>query len=171
MNLLTSIILGLLMALWAVGISVAAADGMPPQCYDYNILDHWTRSEGWGDGVSCDDLDSSRPISADWKGGDKWYRLMGEAGIVIPEHNIGTGHCGTESPGYIVNFHPRNVGETFDHVKVCFRWNGNDCNWSKIINVTNCVTETEDKQFSQFYVYFLPTVEHCSLKYCGSYEM
>ena len=97
--------------------------------------------------------------SIDWEG-PSWYRFQPPAGVVMPEYFPGFWHCGTWGSGWMNGTHPQEMYETKE-VTVCYGWiwSGNQCYFSNKISVTNC---------GNFYVYYLPSVPGCNLRYCGA---
>lgn len=89
-------------------------------------------------------------------GGDGWYRFVGEGGSRMPEEPQLEYDCGTDAPGWLDGAHPTGWGETAS-VRTCYRWSGDDCNWSNDIRITNC---------GQFYAYELVTPPVSCLAYC-----
>jgi hypothetical protein len=64
--------------------------------------------------------------------------------------------CGTGSTGWYNGVYPSIPGQTVNG-NTCFNWNGNTCNWSTSIRVTNC---------NGYYVFYLVPPPVCSLRYC-----
>merc|ERR1711970_636533 len=136
---------------------------MPAQCTDYLILDDSTRHISYGKGHYCDDNygdhwwdDDTAP---DWQNGTNWYRILPPAGRVIPDVSPDWHHCGTTATGWFKGSHPLGVGETKNGT-ICFDNGVTDCFMSKEIQVTKCHPD--------FYVYNLPEIDLCDLRYCGA---
>ncbi len=66
-----------------------------------------------------------------------------------------TYRCNTHAPGWYGGSYP-GIGLTVSGT-VCYNWNSNTCNWSNLIQVTNC---------NGYYVYGLISPPVCSLRYC-----
>ena len=101
-------------------------------------------------GLSCDKPGSYQ--SADWQG-PSWYRMQQPAGTMMIETEYQKRHCDTYRPGYLVGGHPVVTGQRVNRT-VSFHW-GQD----KDIEVTNC---------GNYYVYNLPEVYGCTVRYCST---
>ena len=105
---------------------------------------------------NCDDSDDAR--SPDWKG-PGWYRLTGAAGTRIPEKTPGYLHCSTYAPGWLRGVHPSTPGDQVV-ATICFDGGSyGDCYESVNTTVIHC---------GDFYLYDLPVIPDCLLRYCGS---
>ena len=89
--------------------------------------------------------------------GNKWYRFVENAGTSMPEICPPRRRCSANAPGWLNGKHPT-VEEGEVTRTVCFQYGGSCCYWSKHVKVFNC---------SAFYVYKLPNVGGCYLRYCG----
>ena len=102
--------------------------------------------------------------SVDWKG-EGWYRVMGGAGMRIPEdpftsvQSTGYKHCGTYCPGYLSSgSHPQTPGQLVDNVKVCYNCNGNICNYNNnVVKIRHC---------GEYFVYYLTRASTTPMRYC-----
>ena len=101
--------------------------------------------------------DAAGRSNTDWQG-PGWYRFTSGAGNQMPTSAPPTSHCGTAATGWLQSNHPANLGQISDG-KVCFRWSENTCKWFANIKVKNC---------GGFYLYELPQVPICNLRYCGT---
>ena len=122
---------------------------------DYQILNASTRNrnhKGTWRTAACDYNDHNE----DWKG-PGWYRMMNPAGSKIPEKPPPFDHCGTLNPGWMNGVHPSQHGETQER-EICFNVRGNTCYKKTTITVINC---------KDYFVYNLPEVPACLLRYCG----
>ena len=105
-----------------------------------------------------------RRNSIDWKG-EAWYRVMGAAGMRIPEdpftsvQSTGYKHCGTYCPGYLSSgSHPQTPGQLVDNVKVCYNCNGNICNYNNnVVKIRHC---------GEYFVYYLTKASTTPMRYC-----
>ena len=109
-------------------------------------------------------------ISDDWQG-EAWYRVMGGAGIRIPENpfkSVQSGfdkYCRTSCPGYLPSgSHPQTPGELVTNVKVCYNCGGNMCNcdhsnlpWKNYVKIRHC---------GEYFVYYLTEGMTCAVRYC-----
>ena len=89
--------------------------------------------------------------------GNKWYRFVENAGTSMPEICPPRRRCSANAPGWLNGKHPT-VEEGEVTRTVCFQYGASCCYWSKHVKVFNC---------SGFYVYKLPNVGGCYLRYCG----
>jgi len=92
--------------------------------------------------------------SSDWQGNNKWYRFVGGSGQLarsVPS----TGRCHTN----VGAFSPSSLPATglTKPIVVCYG-KANSCLPNKEAMVTNC---------GSFYVYQLPDVPYCSVRYCA----
>ena len=101
--------------------------------------------------------------SPDWKGGNKWYRFVGDAGTQMPEQSPGYKQCGTYGSGWLRGKHPSIVGEVITQAEVCFdRGTEGDCpsRYSTTIKIKRC---------DGYFIYFLSTPPTNNyLRYCGT---
>ena len=90
--------------------------------------------------------------------GWKWYKIDMKNGLFgkIPESHVEKGYCQTDSPGFIIDKHPVNVGEV-KNATICF------------VDVSFCdsATDVQIKNCGEYFLYFLPTVPKCDLRYCA----
>ena len=122
---------------------------------DYKDLDDPSRGSDYY-GKYCDD--SMMLPSPDWEG-PGLYRIVQPAGLVLPEHPVGYGHCSTEATGWLNGSHPTEPGETVERT-VCFQGISNmTCAWQQEIQVTNC---------GDYFLYGLQEVPVCYARYCSS---
>jgi len=136
---------------------------MPAECTDYLILNDSTRHISYGKGHYCDDNygdhwwdDDTAP---DWQNGTNWYRILPPAGKVIPDVSPDWHHCGTTATGWFKGLHPAEVGDS-KNATICFDNGITNCFMSKAIQVTKC--------YPDFFVYNLPEIDLCDLRYCGA---
>ena len=87
-----------------------------------------------------------------------WYRFEGAAGVRIPNTPQAKFACGTDAPGWMMGDYPTVEDGAVDRT-VCFAWTNDDCTWTVPIKVLNCGTT---------YVFQLPNVPQCALRYCGT---
>ena len=66
-------------------------------------------------------------------------------------------HCGTVGTGWLSGGHPLPSDGVVSR-KVCFKYNGIDCNWETNVDVVNCN--------NAYYVYYLKDVFGCYYGYC-----
>ena len=86
---------------------------VPVECEEYQILDDYSRNSRCGQpGHSpwsyCDHNDRD-DTSPDWRGGNRWYRFLPPAGLVMPEYPQKVTQCGTGisvAPGWLHDSHP-----------------------------------------------------------------
>ena len=152
-------ITGVLVICLTAAVIGSSASELPPQCYEYLILDDSTRNVNHGvEEAYCDNDndDDWATTSPDWQG-ENWYRMMSPAGVVMTETSLERAHCGTYYPGWIRGTHPTDEGETVT-VEVCFSW-FDDCSYTQNIDITNC---------GEYYVYLLPETPMCHLRYCAA---
>ena len=119
----------------------------------------------------CDNTDPGEGFtSPDWQG-PNCYRLLGQAGKMIPEQVIDAKHCGTHAVGYLKdnNKHPSKDEGPVER-QVCFSEReegggifGEKCARTMNISILNC---------GQYYVYKLDNVpcDTVPAKYCGTNE-
>jgi cysteine-rich repeat protein len=88
-----------------------------------------------------------------------WYRFSGAAGTRIADAPPGKFACGTDSPGWMMGALPL-AGEGAVDRTVCFEWTNSTCTWSVPIKAINCGVAG--------YVFQLPDVPQCALRYCGA---
>ena len=163
-------------------------------CQEYNILDESSRNKNYVDNAIyyCDqeydlkhgELNPHLHLTS-WKG-PGWYRFMEPAGtqLIEYEHITGQGQCSAMLQVYLVGDHNSiQMGEIVDR-EVCmfnsniFNQNGNACvdpyyayyPYHTInIKIKKC---EEHKWIGEhvwlpFYVYELPDVPICVVRYCG----
>ena len=94
----------------------------------------------------------------DNKVGGNWHRFLGPAGLVMPLAAPSNYSCGTDAPGWMQGTYPAEDAGIVART-VCFSWFGDPCSWSVEISVRNC---------GQYFVFKLPNVPECSLRYCGA---
>ena len=136
---------------------------LPEHCYNYNVLDSFTRNyqiteHNFCNGDYCCDQEGHSRVTPDWKGSG-WYRITGQAGTKIVDDPVDYYHCGTRATGWLSGGHP-SPGEGVVTRKVCFVYSlpNDDCNWEADVDVLNCN--------NAYYVYNLVDTIHCSLGYC-----
>lgn len=122
---------------------------LPSQCYSYVPNTDGTRSISYG--VRSSGCDSASTFGSS----PAWVRFSGAAGTVLASSAPSINSCSTDAPGWYTGSYPSAGGTTSG--TVCYNWNGNTCNWSNAVSVTNC---------NGFYVYQLTTPPNCSLRYC-----
>jgi len=132
----------------------------PQQCQQYWLLDDPTRNvEGGYEEEYCDGFQDEYD-SPDWKG-QGWYRMIEPAGKQIPEETPGAYHCGTSATGWLNGSHPQFTDATFKEM-VCFDYGQGPtsiCDRNVNVEITNC---------GDFFVYLLPEVPSCYLRYCSA---
>jgi hypothetical protein len=116
------------------------------ECLTATEIDDPTRLTSYT-GVAAEDCDDSM--------GGQWYRFVG-SGTRIPETAPTTYRCGTDAPGWLSGGHPA-LGDGIASRTVNFHWNNNPSNWSAQVSVINC---------GDYFVYNLPDVPACDLRYC-----
>ena len=127
----------------------STARSLPTQCSSYFTSTDGTRRVTYGVGsVSCDSASIFGSSPA-------WVRFSGAAGTQLLNYSTTNNNCNTHASGWYRGRYP-DPGNTVVGI-VCYNWNGNTCNWSNNIQVTNC---------NNFYVYQLSTPPACSLRYC-----
>ena len=128
--------------------SVAAIPNLlPAECYTYTVNSDATRNSAYNSSTSyCDQNEFSVP---------KWVRFMDLAGTQLASSNPGTGRCGSQYPGYLIDTHPVRTGEK-KTASVCYNYYGG-CNWQSSISITNC---------GDYFVYYLSASPSCSARYC-----
>ena len=123
----------------------------------YQILNDAKRNVGYktvGSAWKCD-KDGYGSESPDWKG-TSWYRMMEPAGTQIPEYAVTNQYCGTSTTGSLKGaHHPTETGVAVDR-KVCFGSCSNS--WARNIKIMKCAS---------YFLYYLPDVVHCNLRYCA----
>ena len=110
---------------------------------NYKSLTNFTRKLNYfpnqttGTGYEADSL-SYRPRSVDWQG-NRWYRVMGDAGTRIREGDR-HGWCKTTCPRYLPSgSHPKTPGELVDNVKVCLNCQGvGNLGWGLTPTILGC---------------------------------
>ena len=122
----------------------------PAECSSYSKLSDASRASGTHRGrvLKCDHYDLAVG----------WYRFTDAAGTRMPTSPVAINHCGTHAPGWMNGQHPTKDDGSVKR-KVCFNWNNNVCLWNIEISVRNC---------GAFYVYQLPRIPYCYLRYCGN---
>ena len=128
--------------LFSIGIS-----GTFPACNSYSSLTTSDRLVSYA--ASSSKCDSGL--------GNNWYRFVEKAGTSMPEICPPRRRCSANAPGWLNGKHPT-VEEGEVTRTVCFQYGASCCRWSKDVKVFNC---------SGFYVYKLPNVPLCYLRYCG----
>lgn len=120
-----------------------------PQCsMAYTTLDDATRHEDYnGGGVTCDDAM-----------GGSWYRFSGASGTKMPTMAPAWESCGTWGPGWLDGEYPE-VADQKVARKVCFLWKDQNCAYDVDVDVVNC---------DDFYLFRLPNVPQCEMRYCGA---
>jgi len=134
-------------------------------CDDYFNLTDSSRNVDHGTGDYCDkssNLPSWADTSPGWKGSN-WYRFTSGAGVMMPESSPGHDHCGTSLSGWLQGTHPTDINVP-KQAKVCFHYwrTGDECYESQNILVNNC---------GDYYVYYLPEISWCELRYCGADQL
>ena len=90
---------------------------------------------------------------------DKDNYLKGASGKQIPEETPGAYHCGTSATGWLNGSHPQFTDATFKEL-VCFDYGPTSiCDRNVNVEITNC---------GDFFVYLLPEVPSCYLRYCSA---
>lgn len=119
------------------------------ECQNYTRLTHRGRRityHSYNKKVYCD------------RGLSGWYRFSGEAGTKMPSSCPFTWRCGTLATGWLNGEHPA-VADGQVTRRACFHWWRGCCSWSRLIKVRDC---------SAYYVYYLPSVPFCYLRYCST---
>jgi hypothetical protein len=124
---------------------VTTDNDVPAQCASYTTLNDPTRSVTYTASVTCDTGIATA-----------WYRFTGSGGTRMPTSAPPINTCGTHAPGWFNGTHPTTAGASVNGT-VCYNWNGNICNWSNGVTVTNC---------NGFFVYRLSVPVVCNLRYC-----
>ena len=115
-------------------------------CHNYKILDDSSRNIlKKGDDVHYYHDLPDRRESPDWQG-NSWYRFKSPAGTKLSEDPLPIWSCTSYYPSWIKAKHPIVPGQEISTTACFMDHRGNNCKWSKMIKVKNCV---------QFYVYFL----------------
>ena len=134
-------------------VIASVSSNVPSECWNYQVLSDQTRSV---------DYFSYSYIPCDNSLAAGWYRLMGKAGIQLPErpivNNISPFRCNTHAIAWITQPHPR-FGEGKVARTVCFHWFGASCQWS--------VPQTTVINCGNYFVYYLKPTPTCHLRYCG----
>ncbi|XP_073502248.1 uromodulin-like [Phyllobates terribilis] len=86
-----------------------------------------------------------------------WYRFQGKTEQRIPEHCIKEFSCGTQSPLWINDTHPK-VEDGTVNATVCASWNGDCCAWRHPISIRACP--------GGYYVYKIQNTPICNAAYC-----
>ena len=112
----------------------------------------------------CDRPHSARPMSPSWKGAG-WYRFQAPAGTRMPESppefsHYTEGFCGTHYTGWLNGHHPTNLGELVER-EVCFKTGGSENCRSSLKRTTKI------RHCGSYFVYYLPEVSGCSVRYCA----
>ena len=76
----------------------------------------------------------------------------------------GYDHCGTNWTGWLRGPHPATPGVTIEGATFCFdsidkNGSGKNCNKPTLGKVTHC---------GEYFVYYLPDVKHCYMRYCAT---
>ena len=135
---------------------------LPEPCYDYALLDSYTRNVATPDdnlcnGQSCCDQTGYSYTSPDWLG-PAWYRLGGAAGQKLIESPPGQRDvCGTDYAGWMDGGHP-SLADGEVSRKVFFDDGTDHENDPTDIKVINC---------QSFFVYYLVDVVRCYTAYCA----
>ncbi|NJK31206.1 MAG: DUF4215 domain-containing protein [Deltaproteobacteria bacterium] len=140
--------------------SNACEPTLDPQCgMAYTMLTEANRNDVFNDGNAgiefCDRVGSMNK-SPDWQG-PGWYRFSGAAGTTMPTSATTDFDCGTDASGWLNGALPSKSDGVVDRV-VCFAFFGNPCTYDEDVKVVNC---------GDFYLFQLPDVPQCSLRYCG----
>ena len=137
--------------------------GLPAQCKpaNYRELSEASRSVKKRTTVGyyyCDSLLAVGTRSPQWHG-LQWYKVVNPAGTKIATRAIKDPYCGTSYKGYMLEPHPTEVGQT-KWATFCFSGNvGASCVWKNYGKVTKCGEGN--------FVYNLPDVPVCDLRYCA----
>ena len=108
----------------------------------------------------CDSSSGSSSEWSDWSG-PAWYRVVGGAGTKLNTHvfpKLNYGECNSNRGGWIEGGHPSIPAGVTVTRKIRFDRTGftrTDLNHD--IDITNC---------NGFFVYNLPGISSCSLRYC-----
>ena len=124
---------------------------LPPECLGYIELKEEDRAVAFNDGPG-------KTNKCDNKVGGSWHRFLGPAGLVMPLAAPSNYSCGTDAPGWMQGTYPAEDAGIVART-VCFSWFGDPCSWSVEISVRNC---------GKYFVFKLPNVPECSLRYCGA---
>jgi cysteine-rich repeat protein len=124
---------------------------LPPECLGYVELKEADRAVAFNDGPG-------KVTKCDAKVGSLWYRFLDPAGVVLPLVAPSIYSCGTDAPGWMKGTYPLEADGIVPRT-VCFAWIGDTCTWSVEISVRNC---------GQYYVFKLPDVPECALRYCSA---
>jgi len=124
---------------------------LPPECLGYVELKEADRASSFNDGPG-------KVTKCDSNAGDKWHRFLDPAGPVMPVVAPTVYSCGTDAPGWMQGDYPKEEAGIVART-VCFAWFGDPCFWSVEIAVRNC---------GAYFVFKLPGVPECALRYCGA---
>jgi hypothetical protein len=117
------------------------------QCSSYTIINDTTRLTTAAGAVSCD--------WSTFNTSTTWVRFLGAGGTRLATSAPSSNLCGTLATGWYSGSLPSS-GMTVNGT-VCYVWAGSSCNWSNVIQVTNC---------GLFYVFGLIMPPVCYLRYC-----
>ncbi len=129
-------------------IRIATAFVLPVQCTSATIIADATRNVGYGSGSGCDQSGALASTG--------WYRFSGASGTMLVSYAVAINLCDTSATGWYTGAYPSTPGTTTTGT-VCYNWNGNTCNWSNSVSVTNC---------NGYYVFYLSPSPACNLRYC-----
>ncbi len=131
-------------------VSIGSQSGAP--CTSYTTINDPTRNVAQtGLYGTCD-----RGSLFNASNGGSWIRFVGTGGTTIPLTSPGMNHCGGFLAGWYNGTLPTTVG-TVVNGSICFEINLSSCDLSIPVSVINC---------GGFYVYFLPSLNVCSARYC-----
>lgn len=123
---------------------------MPVQCSNYTINTDITRDIAYNNISNlCDNM---VPFGV----APVWFRFQTPGGIMIANHSVANGYCGTSAPGWYAGQYPSTSYTTATSI-ACYRNGGNLCFYCNLMSVTNCNT---------FFVFALPKPPSCNLRYC-----
>ncbi len=129
---------------------------LPPQCYNYTIINDTTRLTSQRAAAGCDSTVFNN-VSGNIP---TFVRFMSPGGtqLATSPPNSGQGYaCGTYAAGWTNATYPSVVGQSV-RAFACFAYNGNSCYGYVYWNlITNC---------NGFYVHGLFAPGGCALRYC-----
>ncbi|CAF4624529.1 unnamed protein product [Rotaria sp. Silwood2] len=131
-------------------ISIGSQSG--PPCSSYTTINDPSRNVAQTSLYSF--CDNGVPFNT--SNGGSWIRFIGTGGTTIPLTSPGLNNCGAYIGGWFNGTLPTTVGIVVNGT-VCFAINSLSCFLSISVSLINC---------SGFYVYFLPPVTICNLRYC-----
>ncbi|CAF3623146.1 unnamed protein product [Rotaria sp. Silwood1] len=132
------------------GISIGNQSGSP--CSSYTTIDDPSRNIAQSTLYAL--CDKGSPFNT--SNGGSWIRFIGTGGTIIPLISLGMGHCSAYTGGWFNGTLPTTVSAVVNRT-VCFTTSRVLCIYNRFVSVINC---------GSFYVYFLPPVTVCIVRYC-----